>query len=220
MVVIAHPDDAEFTCGGTLGLWAGQGAEINYVVCSDGSKGHGDPSLSSEQLADMRKTEQRAAADVLGVRGMAFLDYPDGELDREVRLERELVLWLRRFRPDLVLTFDPWRPYQIHPDHRVVGFASINAILAAGNARRFSDQLTDAHRVETVYLFSTDRPDVWVDITATFERKLAAIDRHRSQVGEHAGIPEQMRACNLDHGQHTGFVYAEAFRMLKPFCEA
>jgi LmbE family N-acetylglucosaminyl deacetylase len=219
MAVIAHPDDAEFTCGGTLGLWAGQGAEIAYVVCSHGDKGWGDPSLPPEELAAVRKGEQRAAADLLGVKEVVFLDHSDGELSRAVEMERELVLCLRRFRPDLVLSFDPWRPYQIHPDHRAVGLASMNAILAAGNPRFFPGQVTEAHQVKTVYLFSTDRPDVWVDITATFERKLEAIDRHQSQVGDQPDIPEQIRRCNLECGEQAGVVYAEGFKELRPFCE-
>lgn len=222
MAIIAHPDDAEFTCAGTLALWAGQGAEIGYVVCTDGSKGRGDPSLSPEQLAAVRRAEQRAAADLLGVREVVFLGHPDGELSRVAGLETKLALWLRRFRPQVVLTFDPWRPYQLHPDHRAVGLAALNAVLAAGNPRFFPGQLAgevQAHRVETVYLFATEQPDAWVDITATFGRKMAAIDCHRSQVGDRPDITAQVRRCNRDYGQQAGTSYAEAFKVLHPFCE-
>jgi LmbE family N-acetylglucosaminyl deacetylase len=223
MVIIAHPDDAEFTCGGTLALWASQGAEIGYVVCTDGSKGRGDPSLSPEELAAVRRAEQRAAADLLGVKEVVFLGHPDGELSRVVGLEAELALGLRCFRPQVVMTFDPWRPYQLHPDHRAVGLAALNAVLAAGNPRFFSRQPAgevQAHRVETVYLFATDRPDAWVDITETFEPKMAAIDCHRSQVAERPDIAEQIRRCNRDYGRQAGTTYAEAFKVLHPFCEA
>ena len=222
MAVIAHPDDAEFTCAGTLALWAGQGAEIGYVVCTDGGKGEGDPSLSPEQLAAVRQAEQRAAADLLGVREVVFLSHPDGELAQTPNLEAELALWIRRLRPGVVLTFDPWRPYQLHPDHRAVGLAALNAVLAAGNPRYFPGQLAgevQAHRVETVYLFATDRPDAWVDITETFDRKMAAIDCHRSQVGDRPDIAAQIRRCNRDYGQQAGTIYAEAFKVLHPFCE-
>lgn len=222
MAIIAHPDDAEFTCSGTLALWAGQGAEIGYVVCTDGGKGGGDPSLSPEQLAAVRRAEQRAAADLLGAKEVVFLGHPDGELSQVAGLEAELALHIRRFRPDILLTFDPWQPYQLHPDHRVVGLAALNAVLAAGNPRFFPGQLTEgvqAHRAETVYLFSTDQPDAWVDITETFDRKMAAIDCHSSQVGDRPDIAAQVRRCNRDYGQQAGTTYAEAFKMLHPFCE-
>lgn len=222
MAVIAHPDDAEFTCAGTLALWARQGAEIGYVVCSDGSKGGGDPSLLPEQLAAVRQAEQQAAADLLGVGKVVFLGHPDGELAKAPNLAVELGLWIRHFRPQVVLTFDPWRPYQLHPYHRVVGLAALNAVLAAGNPRYFPGQLTkdvQAHRVETVYLFATDQPDVWVDITETFDRKMAAIDCHRSQVGDRPDIAAQIHHCNRDYGQQAGTSYAEAFKVLHPFCD-
>ena len=177
---------------------------------------------SPEQLAAVRRAEQRAAADLLGVKEVVFLGHPDGELSRAAGLEAELVLHIRRFRPQVVLTFDPWRPYQLHPDHRAVGLAALSAILAAGNSRYFRGQPAGgvpAHRVETVYLFATDQPDAWVDITETFDRKMAAIDRHRSQVGDRPDIAAQICRCNRDYGRQAGTTYAEAFKVLHPFCE-
>lgn len=119
--------------------------------------------------------------------------------------QTELVLWLRRFRPEVVLTFDLWRLYQLHPDHRAVGLAALNAILAAGNPRFFPRQPrreVQAYRVETVYLFATDQPDAWVDITETSDRKMAAIDCHLIQVGDRPDIAAQIR-CNRDYGQQA-----------------
>jgi LmbE family N-acetylglucosaminyl deacetylase len=222
MVVMAHPDDAEFTCGGTLCLWAAQGAQICYVVCSDGSRGMGASSISPKELAILRQDEQRTAADVVGVKEIIFLGYPDGELAGAGDLKKDLTLCLRSFRPEILLTFDPWRRYQIHPDHRAVGFCSLDAVVAAGNPRYFTDQPmqgAETHRVETVYLLATDNPDVFVNITATFQQKLAAITCHHSQLDKSPDSAAQIRDCNRDYGRRAGSTYAEAFKVLHPFCE-
>lgn len=222
LVVCAHPDDAEFTCAGTMALWTSQGHDVRYVICTDGSKGSHKPDTSAEELAALREAEQQAAADVLGVRELVFLRHPDGELSRSSSLEAELTLHIRRFRPDILLTFDPWRPYQLHPDHRAVGFTALNALLAAGNAGFYSEQLAkglEPWAIPQVLLFNTDRPDHWVDITSTMEVKLEALCCHKSQVTYIEDLEERVRAWNASLGQGEGFAYAEAFKRLNPGCD-
>nr|HID14922.1 PIG-L family deacetylase [Anaerolineae bacterium] len=237
MAVIAHPDDAEFTCGGTLALWAGQGAEIGYVVCTDGGKGRGDPSLSPEQLAAVRRAEQRAAADLLGVKEVVFLGHPDGELSRAAGLEAELVLHIRRFRPQVVLTFDPWRPYQLHPDHRAVGLAALSAILAAGNSRYFRGQLaggswpigwrrsTSSPPTSPTPGWTSPRPSTvrWRPLTATAARSATgrtSPHKYAAATGTTAGkrappMPKPSKCCTPSvkpDAEWSGPVWAGSFR--------
>ncbi len=222
LVVAAHPDDAEFTSGGTIALWAGQGWNIRYVVCTDGSKGGDDLGIDDMALRDLREAEQRAAAETLRIRDVVFLRYPDGDLASAGDLRRNLVELIRRWRPDILLTWDAWRPYQLHPDHRATGLAAVEAVLAAGNPRRFPELVADglpAHRVGEVYLFGTDSPDRWVDISETFERKLKAIACHRSQVGDGNGILAQINGCNRSPGEQQRVSYSEGFKVVRPFCE-
>lgn len=222
LVVFAHPDDAEFTCGGTLARWAADGSEIYYGVCTDGSKGSEDIELPDAKLVRSRQAEQREAARVLGVAAVAFLGHPDGDLAPAMELRAELVRLIRDLRPDILLTWDPWRPYQLHPDHRAAGLAALDAVMAAASPRYFPEQLRDGlrpHRVEEIYLFGTDNPDVWVDIGPTFARKMEAIAQHASQVADMAAIEKQVGAWNRHLGEGQGFGYAEAFKVLRPHCE-
>jgi len=237
LAVSAHPDDVEFTSGGSLARWAAEGWRTHLVVCTDGGKGSLDPRVDPQVLAARRREEQRAAAETLGVAEVAFLDHPDGTLAAAPDLVEELGGLIRRFRPQRLLGWDPWRRYQLHPDHRAAGLATLDAVLAAGNPHYFPEQLAEggeAHQVPEVYLFGAEEPDTWVDITETFERKVVAIAAHHSQVARLPDLVEGMRRCNRDYGQQCGRVdadssesgridtrctYAEAFKVLHPFCD-
>jgi len=222
LTVSAHPDDVEFTSGGSLARWSAEGWTVYLVVCTDGSKGSHDPAVEPTRLAARRREEQLAAAEVLNIAEVVFLDHPDGELDRVPDLVAELTRLIRRFRPYRVVTWDPWRRYELHPDHRAAGMATLDAVLAAGNPHYFPRQRTEglaAHQVAEVYLYGAEEPDTWVDITATLERKLAAITCHRSQVERAPNLIEDVRRCNADHGRQSRFRYAEAFKVLRPFCD-
>lgn len=162
LVVVAHPDDAEFTSGETIAQWAGQGWDIRYVVCTDGSKGRRDQGTPAKTLASRRQKEQLEAARFLGVKEVFFLIHPDGQLIPNDELRAELTLLIRRLRTHILLTWDPWRHYQIHNDHRTTGEASLNAVMAAENPGFYTEQLScnlQAHRVEEVWLFGADAPD-------------------------------------------------------------
>lgn len=222
LVIFAHPDDAEFTAGGTLAKWALAGDQIYYVVCTDGSKGSKEKELSAEQLTALRQQEQREAAQVLGVSDVLFLDWADGELTNSKELRAEFTRLIRSLRPDILLTWDPWRPYQLHSDHRAAGQAALDAVMAATNPRYFPEQLRGAlkpHQVEEVYLFGTDNPDCWVDITETFPTKIKAIAQHTSQMTSIDDLEEQIGAWNRTLGEPEGFTFAEAFKVLRPHCE-
>ena len=222
LAISAHPDDIEFTSGGSLARWVGEGWTVSFVVCTDGDKGSQDPAIIPAELAAIRRAEQQAAADILDITETVFLDHPDGELYRIPDLVETLALHIRRQRPDRLVSWDPWKPYQLHPDHRAAGLAALDAVLAAGNPHYFPHQLTNglfAHQIPEVYLYGAAEPDTWVDITATFEQKMTAIEAHRSQVGHLRTLAEQMSHCNRQYGEQGGSTYAEAFKRLHPFCD-
>ena len=131
LVVVAHADDAELSAGGSVAKWVSEGNCVDYVVATNGNKGTKDLELSPHRLAEIREAEQRAAAEVLGVRDVNFLLYNDGELHSGGTLGVQLAILIRHYRPSLIVTHDPWRPCMVHPDHRALGYAVIEGIVAA-----------------------------------------------------------------------------------------
>jgi LmbE family N-acetylglucosaminyl deacetylase len=197
LVIAAHPDDAEFCCAGTAALWIQDGWEFHYLVCSDGSKGTDDPQLSRERLAAIRQEEQRAAAAVLGVKDVSFLNYQDGEIIYQRELLGDIVRHIRRVRPHAVFTHEPVHivrnMYLNHPDHRTVGTLALDAVYPiAGNRQSFPEQAEEGlepHQVKELYLWTSNEPNLSVDITDVAGLKFKALARHRSQF---AHIEERM----------------------------
>jgi LmbE family N-acetylglucosaminyl deacetylase len=189
LVIAAHPDDAEFGCAGTACLWIRDGWEFYYLVCSDGSKGTDDPQLGREHLAAIRQEEQRAAANVLGVKEVSFLNYQDGEIIYQRELLGDIVRHIRRVRPHAVFTHEPVHivrnMYLNHPDHRTVGTLALDAIYPiARNRPSFPEQAEEGlepHRVKEIYLWSSNDPNFSVDITDVVDVKFQALTRHGSQ---------------------------------------
>ncbi len=193
LVVMAHPDDAEFVCAGTVARWTSEGSEVVYLLVTSGDKGSNDPTMTPEQLVAIREAEQRAAARVLGVQQVEFLRYRDAEVVADLRLRRDLVRAIRRFRPDAVVCQDPTsryfgQEYIQHPDHIAVGEATLAAVFPSARDRLTFPELLEEglepHVVPYVYLSGAREPDVFVDITAFFERKVEALRAHRSQLGD------------------------------------
>ena len=225
LVIAAHPDDAEFTSGGSLTRWISEGWAVSLAICTDGGKGSHSSEDDPAVLTKTRQAEQEASARVLGIREVIWLGHPDGQLAQAARqLEEQLTYLIRKVRPDRLLAWDAWKPYQLHPDHRTAGQAAMDAVLTAGNPHFYPDQLQQTpglqpHQVGEVYLFGTDDPDEWVDITATFERKMESIACHQSQVASLRDLALQLSHCNRDRGVTRGYTYAEAFKVLHPFCD-
>ncbi len=196
LVVAAHPDDAEFGAGATIARFAAHGAEVRYVVATDGSRGSKERNASPYGLADLREAEQRRAAETLGVADVHFLRHGDGTLEPTLALRAECSLLIRRFRPDVILTHDPWKRYMIHPDHRAIGTATLDGLVAARDHLFQPEQLIaghEPHETTLVYLWAADEPDLFVDVAETLERKIAAIACHASQVGRLPAWPDRIR---------------------------
>lgn len=226
MVIGAHPDDPEFGCAGTVVKWAQAGRVITYVFLTSGDKGSRDPDLRPGQLAALREEEQRAAARDLGVEQVIFLRYPDGLLENTLELRRQLSNLIRQHRPHIVMTIDPWRHYQLHPDHRAAGQAAMDAIYAAREWRIFPEQLVgevEPWRVEETYLFWTGDADYWEDISESIETRISALARHASQVGlDTERLAERIRKRTREAGKRAreaherpGYEHAEAFKRIQ-----
>ena len=223
LAIYGHPDDPEISCGGTLARWADEGADVHILITTRGDKGSEDPAVDPEELAKVRVAETAAAARVLGA-VPHHLDHPDGELVDDRALRIELVRAVRTIRPDVVCCPDPTAVffgdgYYNHRDHRITGWAALDAIApAAGNPHYFSElraEGLDVHSVATVYLSGTLEPNAWVDITATLERKIEALFCHASQLVETGDWFRQfLRDSAEAAGRAAGVTYAEAFRRL------
>jgi LmbE family N-acetylglucosaminyl deacetylase len=224
LAIYAHPDDPEISAGGTLARWADAGAEVHIVVTTRGDKGTNDPGADLEALAALRVEETAAAARVLGVAGHHHLDHPDGEIvdDRPLRLE--LVRLIRTVRPDVVCCPDPTAvffgdAYVNHRDHRVTGWATLDAVApAAGNPHYFPELAGEGlatHQVRAVYLSGTFEANVWIDIGTTLERKIEALFCHASQLVETGDwFRDFLRETAIDAGRAAGVPFAEAFRRI------
>lgn len=215
LVVAAHPDDADISSGGTVARWAREGREVHYVLCTSGNRGSDDPEMTPERLGEIREAEQRAAADILGVAGLTFLRHEDCELEETLAFRHELSGLIRTFRPDVLMTHDPWARYRIHPDHRAVGFTALAAIVTAGN--QMCREGLPPHAVGQVCLFQTDNPDFWVDITQTLDLKIRAIREHRSQTAHSAeAMMKRVREWAERAGKESGVPLAEGFKAIIP----
>lgn len=220
MVVTPHPDDAEFGAAGTVASWVRQGRQVIYVVCTNGDKGSSDRDMTPERLAEIREEEQREAAKLLGVSEVIFLGHPDGGLEDTPAFRGELVRLIRKHRPDLVITADPYRRYLWHRDHRITGTVTLDAVFPyARDHLSYPEHMAEGlapHRVKEVYLWGSEQSDTFIDITETFSLKLAALMCHASQVGQRAGVVTQWveeRASQL--GQSQGIPLAEAFHRVE-----
>lgn len=228
LVVVAHPDDAEFGCGGTVAAWAQEGWTVYYVITTDASGGGADDAVdvgpgARRAISDRRKAEQRAAAAVLGVRDVIFLDRPDGRLEPTLDFRRDIVRLIRQYRPQRVVCQSPdrtWSPQYVigrqHPDHLATGQATVAAFYpAAQNAWDFPELLAEGllpHKVRELYIMGAPVLNHPVDISATIDRKIEALRAHDSQLGAHFDeLEPRIREWTAQRGGEYGFAHAEVF---------
>lgn len=217
MVITPHPDDAEFGVAGTVRRWTSEGKDVIYVVCTNGDKGTVDPNIKPDQLALIREQEQLAAAELLGVREVVFLRHPDQTLEDTPEFRKELVRLIRMYKPETVVTADPYRRYIWHRDHRITGQVTLDAIFPyARDLLSFPDLLEEGlqpHKVKEVLLWAAQEPNYRIDITATFATKLAALRCHKSQIGDNpsAELEERLRDRHKMLAQGEDYELAEAF---------
>jgi LmbE family N-acetylglucosaminyl deacetylase len=224
LLIVAHPDDPEFGAAGTVARWTQAGTEVTYIIVSDGSKGTADPDMTGEELAHIRQREQFAAAEVVGVKNVTFLGFPDGHIFNNLELRRELVRQIRLHRPELVVTHDP-TTYIInntrinHSDHRKVGETVLDAIFPLARDRlnfpEHEKEGLESHKVLDIFLLFTDQPNCWVNISNTIDKKMAALAAHDSQVGAHfQKLEERIRERCRKAADDQNYEYAEIFRRI------
>jgi len=218
LVIVAHPDDAEFSVAGTVAAWTKAGCRVTYVLCTDGNAGSHEPGMTREKLTEIRRAEQRAACAALGVSEVVFLGYDDGQLQPTLDLRRALVGVIRQYRPEVVITGDPTRVFSSdhyinHPDHRAAAQAALDAVAPASEMPLLWPEVGAPHRVRQVYVCGHDEPNVWVDVTDTIEQKIAALRQHASQMGDWDPT-ERVKGWNATVGKEKGLAYAESYRVI------
>jgi len=225
MSIQAHPDDQEFSIGGTLAKWAKAGCEIISVVITSGDSGSNDPAKDGsdkQELAELREKEQRAANEVLGIKETIFLRYPDGELEPTIQLRRDLTRLIRQYKPDTVLAGNPeaWfygNEYINHPDHRAAARAACEAVFpSAGSRLMFADLLPagyEPHEVKRLYVHGTEKSDIWVDITETLDVKIKALQQHVSQIPVDE-VGKWMTEWAAEEAKDKNMKYAESYRVM------
>lgn len=222
LAVGAHADDIDFGASGSIARWAREGAEVHYLVVTDGSKGSADPTMSTERLVRLRQQEQRDAADVLGATEVHFLGYEDGMLELTMALKQDIVRIIRQVRPDTVVVMDPTMVYVSefgfvnHPDHRAAGQATLDAVFPLARDHLSFPELLEneklaPHKVAHLLLINLEKQNYYVDISATFETKIAGLMKHASQISDVAVVTEMLRGRASAAGRKTGSQYAEAF---------
>lgn len=220
IVVAAHPDDLESLCGGTVTMLAQRGVKIFSVNCTLGDIGAQDPTLARPALASTRLAETEDAARILGIEQSFNLGHHDGELVPDLNLRAQIARLYRLTQADTLWTFDPYWTGQIHPDHRAAGQAALDAYMPSKMPLYRPEQLNEPAaglgRLERIFLFSTDRePDVFVDVTAVYETKLAACIAHTSQFPEGEENLAWMKEIDQRQGKAIDAPYAESFKQIE-----
>jgi len=223
LVVAPHPDDAEFGVAGTVARWTREGKDVVYVICTNGDKGTSDVNMKPQELAKIREQEQLAAAKVLGVREVVFLRHPDQGIEDTSEFRKELVRQIRKYRPETVVSADPYRKYMWHRDHRITGQVVLDAIFPyARDYHAYPDLIQEGllpHKVREVLLWGSEDPNYRSNITDTFDTKLAALRCHKSQVGNNPvpGLAERLRERAKMMAQGQDYELAESFHRVEIF---
>jgi len=220
MVVIPHPDDAEFGVAGSVARWTREGKEVVYVLCTNGDKGTSDPNMKQEELVKIREKEQLEAAKTIGVSEVVFLRHPDQTLEDTPEFRKELVRLIRKYRPDTVVTVDLYRRYLWHRDHRITSRVTLDAIFPyARDYYSYPDLIEEGfepHKVKEVLLWGSEEPNFCSDITDTFDLKVAALSCHKSQInGASPEMAERMKGRAREMAECEDFELAEAFYRLE-----
>jgi LmbE family N-acetylglucosaminyl deacetylase len=226
LVVTAHPDDVDFGAAGSVAAWVKDGVEVAYCIVTDGDAGGSDRTISRPDMAKLRQQEQRAAASEVGVTAVTFLGYPDGRLTSTIELRRDVSRVVRQFRPDRLVCQSPERYWDrigaSHPDHLAAGEAA--TCVAYPDARNpfahpeLLEEGLEPYSVKELWLMASPHSNRAVDVTATFERKIAALRQHKSQIGDGSELEERLRGWLSANAQAAGLeegYLAELFQVVQ-----
>ena len=217
LAIVAHPDDTEYGIAGSVARWVQEGKSVAYVVCTSGEKGTSDRSIAPEQLKQIREKEQLAAAQLLRVRSVQFLRYADQSIEDTPEMRKHIVKIIRTYRPHTVLTTDPYRRYIWHRDHRVIGQVVLDALFPFARDHAaypdLLDQGFEPHKVREVLFFGAEDLNYFIDVSDTFDTKLAALKRHASQMAEldMDQLYKRVRKRVTRLAEQSGYTMAEGF---------
>jgi LmbE family N-acetylglucosaminyl deacetylase len=219
MLVVAHPDDSEFSSAGTVARLKDAGKRVILIQVTSGDKGSPELDADPAELARTREGEELEAARRLGMDEVVFLRCEDGALMPDLDLREKIVRMIRTHKPDVIITHDPFRPYALHPDHRAVGLATTDGVYpTARDPLYFPEHLRDGlqpHKTAEIWYFGPERPDKVVDITQTFDRKIHALRAHQTQVGTADELEERMRERARELAEGHPFELGEAFKVIQ-----
>lgn len=219
MLVVAHPDDAEFSSAGTIAKLTKSGKKVILIQVTSGNKGTARRDLTPFQLADLREHEEEEASRRLGISEGVFLRVTDGEVMPDLQMREKIVRMIRRFKPDVVITHDPFRPYALHPDHRNVGLATTDAVYPTARDPLYfpehAEMGLESHKTAEIWYFGAEHPDKYVDITDTFDDKINALQAHASQVGGRDDLAKMLRERSAEVAKDQPFELAEAFKVVR-----
>ena len=223
LVILAHPDDPEFFLGASIARWIKAGHCVRYVLLTKGDKGAKDETLSTEDVAKLRISEQNEAASFLGVTSIDFLDYEDGYIVPDLEMRKQIVRCIRKYQPHILVTCDPSnlfpsQQYINHPDHRNAGQVVIDAVFPASGNRFFFPELLEEgfapHEVEEVWMSLTNQADMKLDVTEYWDVKIGALKKHASQIGDPRAFEKRMLE-RVNNSNDVEFKYEESFRRIK-----
>lgn len=219
MWVVAHPDDLEFSSAGTVKKLINAGKTVILIQVTSGDRGTGDRSFTRETLMATREREMKESARRLGLSKLVFLHEGDGHVMPDINLREKIVKQIRIHKPDVVITHDPFRPYAMHPDHRGVGLATHDSVYPTARDHLYFPEHLEAgiepHKTAEIWYFGSEVPDVFVDITGTFDDKIDALKAHDSQVGMRDDLAELLRVRSAEIAKDQPFELAEAFKSVR-----
>lgn len=222
MAIVAHPDDIEFSCAGTLAHWAKTGTRVVYVLCTSGDVGIDKPGMTRQKAAEIREAESLEAAKIAGAAEVVFLREPDGLLQPTLDLRKKLVREIRRHKPEVVISGDPtivWagEDYINHPDHRAAAQAALDAVFPAAGQPNLFEELEEegvkAHKVRKVYVNVWGAGELYINISETIETKIEALRAHKSQMGDWDPGP-MIKEWAADTAKGKEMTYAESYRVV------
>jgi LmbE family N-acetylglucosaminyl deacetylase len=222
MAIVAHPDDIEFSCVGTMARWVKAGTRVCYVLCTSGDVGIDQPGMTRARATEIREAEARQAAEIAGVHEVVFLREPDGLLAATLELRKKLVREIRRFKPEVIVCGDPtvvWagENYINHPDHRAASLAALEAAFPAAGQPHLFEELEQeglkAHKIRKVYVTVWEDADIFVNIDETIDIKIKALRAHISQMGEWDPEPE-IKSWAAERAKGKEMAYAESYRVV------
>lgn len=213
-----HPDDVDIGAGATIAKLCRKGVEVYYLTATDDRVGTQDRSIVGDKLAAIRKEEQQRAADILGVKEVIWLNYPDAGDYSMYELRNSFISWIRKIKPDFIMTVDPWLAYESHQDHIKTGSAASEAIVLYKFPGVVPEVTIEEFEIKGIAYFHPAHPNTVINVDDTWDLKFEAIKQHKSQLDERTLDLYRLYFDSKakEYAKDKGFTYGETFKVLPP----